>query len=201
MAVVIEYKYSKGVPFERTGIRSLWDWLDLLIVPLLLGFGIFYLNKTQRQAELDISEKRAEIEQQIAFDKRQQEYLERYYARMEDLLLQQGLRESKPHSEVRTIAHTRTRDVLRAVGGERKGQVLQFLNDARLIRRAGAQDHVAAQPCLDSRRVDAPPMGAADGQHVERSACSDSGSADRRAAGSELERALARVSHLVLPWG
>jgi hypothetical protein len=133
---VIEYEYSDtGAPLAVSNIKTVWDWLGLLIVPVLLALGAFWFNRSQKQTELQVSQQHAETEREIAANKLQQEYLERYYTRMEELLLHERLRESETTSEERAIARTRTLDILRRLDGNRKGQVLQFLNDARLIQR------------------------------------------------------------------
>src|SRR5260370_40731789 len=52
---------------------------------------------------------------------------------MSELLLEKKLRESEPEDEVRTIARVRTLTVLRRLDGERKRNVLTFLQEASLI--------------------------------------------------------------------
>jgi uncharacterized protein YjbI with pentapeptide repeats len=53
-----------------------------------------------------------------------------------DLLLSNHLRESHPDDEVRKIAEARTLTVLPRLDGKRKGNVLLFLYESGLIRRA-----------------------------------------------------------------
>jgi hypothetical protein len=52
---------------------------------------------------------------------------------MSTLLLEKNLRSSEEDSEVRTLARARTLTVLRRLDGKRKGSVLKFLSESRLI--------------------------------------------------------------------
>jgi hypothetical protein len=53
--------------------------------------------------------------------------------RMSDLVLHENLQEPKPDDAVRVIGRARTLAVLRSLDGNRKGQLLNFLNEADLI--------------------------------------------------------------------
>lgn len=120
---VKEYRYVVQSDESLVPAKTLWDWMNLLIVPAALALGIFLLNYFQRKSE-----------QKIALDRQHQDTLEGYFDRMENLLLKEKLRKSGDE-EVRTMARTRTLDVIRRVDGESKGHVLQFLHNAHLIRR------------------------------------------------------------------
>jgi hypothetical protein len=52
---------------------------------------------------------------------------------MSDLMLDRGLLTSREGSQSRAIARTLTRGVLRRLDGQRKGLVVQFLSESRLI--------------------------------------------------------------------
>lgn len=118
-----EFRYTVQSDELFIPAKTLWDWMNLLIVPAALALGIFFLNYFQRKSE-----------QEIALDRQHQTTLEAYFDRMENLLLKENLRKSGD-DEVRGMARTRTLDVLRRIDGESKGHVLQFLHNARLIRR------------------------------------------------------------------
>jgi hypothetical protein len=104
--------------------KKLWDWLQLLIVPILLAVGIWWLNKSQKKSEL-----------QIETDRQRQKTLEDYFVCMTDLLLKEHLRDSCNNQESRSIARTRTLAVLRILDGSRKAQAIQFLYESRLISK------------------------------------------------------------------
>jgi hypothetical protein len=115
--------------------RTFWDVLELAIIPALIALIVLYLNSAQRQTELEIESRRADREQAFAERMQRQAMLDVYFDRMKDLLLKEGLRESRKGAEVRDFARTYTLAVLRSFDPMQKGQVLQFLCESGLINR------------------------------------------------------------------
>ncbi len=124
--------------------RTLWDWLQLLIIPVVLAFGGYLINltisrseqeatKQRAQSEREAVEKRAEIERYIALDSQCEAALQGYFDKMSELLLERSLRESQPEDEVRTIARVRTLTTLSQIDANRKKSVVQFLHESSLI--------------------------------------------------------------------
>jgi uncharacterized protein YjbI with pentapeptide repeats len=102
--------------------KTLWDWLQLLIIPLALAIIAFLFNRSERKNE-----------QRVASNNQQETALQEYIKEMSELLLHERLRESKPEDEERNIARARTLTVLRRLDAERKASVLQFLFESGLI--------------------------------------------------------------------
>lgn len=125
-----EHKVPSG---EVVPSKNLWDWLNLLIVPFVLAIGAWWLNKTEKQNERELAEKRAEFDRKLADDRNQESILQSYLDHMTDLLLVSGLRESKEDDEIRSIARAKTITVLRILDPIRKGILLQFLRETGLI--------------------------------------------------------------------
>ncbi len=120
--------------------RTLWDWMQLLFIPVVLAVAGFWFNHRERKAaelrsgnERKAAELRAKTESDIAEDNQREEALKEYIGKMSELLLHEKLRESKPEDEVRTIARVLTLTVVRRCDAERKGSVLLFLHEAGLI--------------------------------------------------------------------
>src|SRR5204863_8798191 len=67
-------------------------------------------------------------------DNQRETALQIYIDKMSELLLSGNLRKSREDDEVRDIARTRTLTVLRGLDAERKGSVIQFLNEVSLIK-------------------------------------------------------------------
>jgi len=101
--------------------KTLWDWMELLIIPAVLAGGAFFLNNSVRRNE-----------QKIMDDRQQEAALQNYLDRMSELLLEGNLQTTKRKS-VRNVARTRTLTVLRGLDGKRKRIVLLFLWEAGLI--------------------------------------------------------------------
>jgi uncharacterized protein YjbI with pentapeptide repeats len=102
--------------------KTLWDFVQLLIVPVLLV--VIALSFNASQASRD--RRRAETARQDAT-------LDAYFARMSELMLDDHLLTSKPGDDVRHVARTITLATIRRVDGMRKGEVIQFLTEAGLL--------------------------------------------------------------------
>ena len=119
-----------GLPFNI----SLWDWLELLIVPAALAIGVFWLNRVQREREREAQEAQRERELEIEDNRSQDAALEAYLDRMDELL-ERNLRASQEGDDVRVSARARTIETLSRLDARRKASVLRFLYEANLIGR------------------------------------------------------------------
>jgi hypothetical protein len=115
--------------------KALWDWLQLLIIPAVLAVGGFVINLTISRGEQEATKQRAKTEREIAEDNQHEVALQEYIDKMSELLLHEDLRGSDREKEVRKIARVRTLTTLSRLDGVRKGSVLQFLHEAKLIER------------------------------------------------------------------
>jgi Pentapeptide repeats (8 copies) len=135
------------------GGKPLWDWMDLLIVPVAVALVtvvvtvVFTWQQEHRQNRIEAQ--RARTERQIEEQRAQDAALQAYLDQMSSLLLDKdrSLRQSKAGSEVRTLARARTLTVLTRLESQlgnsqpgtpshlRKGSVLQFLYESRLIEQ------------------------------------------------------------------
>jgi uncharacterized protein YjbI with pentapeptide repeats len=118
---------------EQQPAKTLWDWLQLLIIPLMLAIGGFWFNQIQKNRDEQIAEKRDQTERDIASDNQKEDALQAYIDKISELLLDHDLRNSKPDDEIQKIARVRTLTVLRRLDAERKGNIIQFLSEAGLI--------------------------------------------------------------------
>jgi uncharacterized protein YjbI with pentapeptide repeats len=147
--------HLKDSDFQRG--KTLWDWLQLLIVPLVLAIGGFWLSQMQKTTE-----------QRSTTDNQRAAALQAYIDKISELLLKEHLSELtangelKPeYDQVRNIARVLTLTVLRGLDAERKGSVLQFLyesglisKDKQIINLSGANLSGASLMRADLRGVD-----------------------------------------------
>jgi uncharacterized protein YjbI with pentapeptide repeats len=114
LAVLVGYRY---------GI-TLWDWLQLLIVPAVIAGGGLWFNVQQRERE-----------QRIANERAQDEALQAYLDGVAQLLTdkEQPLHNAQPGDNLSTVARARTLTVLGSLDSDRKRSVLQFLYESGLI--------------------------------------------------------------------
>jgi len=126
--------YSGPLTKDQHG-KTLWDWMQLLVIPAVLAFGALWFNRAERTNERKIAEERNKNEQEIAADRMREAALQAYIDRMTELLLDKGLRKSKVGNDVRDVARTRTLTTLRMLDPARKGALIRFLQEAELITK------------------------------------------------------------------
>jgi uncharacterized protein YjbI with pentapeptide repeats len=149
-------------PKSQTGTyvppKTLWDWLQLLIVPAVLALAGYLFSTEQRSRDAE-----------LAKDKQREDALSSYFERMSKLLLEQGL-SSVTHDESTSqqpsalaveVARSLTVSVLRQLDTTRQALVLQFLDSSSLLRigqpitlLAGVNLSKANLQKLDMQRVD-----------------------------------------------
>jgi uncharacterized protein YjbI with pentapeptide repeats len=120
--------------------KTLWDWLQLLIIPLALAV-IALLFKLAN----------SRTEQKISLDKQRQDLLQTYLDRMAELLLEKQLGTSASE-EVRNVARVRTITVLTQLDARRIGHVFAFLREAGLMSTTSS-DNVVRMSKADLRAV------------------------------------------------
>lgn len=137
--------------------KTIWDYFQLagtVAVPLVLGFGGFWLNQQeqrrtrereeqdQKRAEENLTRERERAEenyrqeQKRAEETLREQALQTYFDRISELLLNNNLGKPYPkNNPAQDIARARTLTVLQSLGqdGERKGAILRFLYEAGLL--------------------------------------------------------------------
>jgi len=113
--------------------KSLWDWLQLLIIPVVLAVGALLFNLATTRTEQRIAAQRYENDQHIALDKQREDLFQKYLDCMSDLLLKENLRSSAVDAEARKFARVRTITILFQLDARRIGYVFAFLREAGLM--------------------------------------------------------------------
>ena len=101
--------------------KTLWDWLQLLLIPLVLAVAALLFNRATTRTE-----------QTIALDKQREDLLQAYLDRMSELLLEKKLATS-PSEEASNVARVRTITLLFQLDARRIGYVFAFLREAGLM--------------------------------------------------------------------
>jgi uncharacterized protein YjbI with pentapeptide repeats len=137
LAFVLFVLCSYLLGWKGTGFpgRTAWDWLDLLIVPVVLVIGGYLLTKRQRSLDREVAADQTRADRDIADRRRQDDALQAYFDYIGKLMLDNDkpLRQSKEGDVVRTLARARTSTVLRRLDSGRKGSIVQFLYESDLI--------------------------------------------------------------------
>ena len=108
--------------------KTSWEWLELLIIPLFLATGAFYLESRVERRQESIADARAK-----------QATLDNYLGKMQGLLLDKGLREASEDSEVRSVARAVTTTTIKELDADRNALLFRFLREASLV---GMPDNV-----------------------------------------------------------
>ena len=144
-----EKSARKPLTVKEFGGRPLWDWLQLLIVPLVIAVIGFWFTASQntRQQQIEnqraqqaqnIEDKRAKAERALAKQSAQDEALQAYLDQMSSLMLDKNLLESERGDSVYTLAQARTATVMTRLDSGRNKTVLGFLWNSGLVGESSA---------------------------------------------------------------
>jgi flagellar basal body-associated protein FliL len=139
--------HSSDSDFQRG--KTLWDWLQLLIIPAVIAVAGYIINLTisrgeqaateqRAKSEREAVEKRADTEREIALDNQRETALQAYIDKMSELLIDQKLTSGPPNPGARISARVRTLTVLPRLDAYRKRRVLRFLYESNLINKGTA---------------------------------------------------------------
>jgi uncharacterized protein YjbI with pentapeptide repeats len=113
--------------------KTSWEWLELLIVPVLLAGGAFYIDNQSEKRQEAIASERYENETDLANERAKQETLNSYLEQMKELLLSEKLRTSPVDSEVRSVARAITTTTIKDLDNTRNALVIDFLRESKLL--------------------------------------------------------------------
>jgi uncharacterized protein YjbI with pentapeptide repeats len=128
-----ERRWKKAPDEEVQPAKTLWDWLQLLIVPTILIGVTFVWSATQTRSDNRREDRRIAADRAAAEEARRDATFEAYLNQMSRLMLDKKLLTSKRGDAVRAVARTVTLTALRRLDGERRGAVVRFLAEARLL--------------------------------------------------------------------
>jgi uncharacterized protein YjbI with pentapeptide repeats len=142
--------------WEWTGLprRTLWDWLNLLIVPVVLALGGYFFTRSENRRTQQNAEAQRELDRDIAEQRRNDDVLQAYLDQISELLLDQGrpLRASKKGDEVRWLARARTLTAFETLDAQHCRTLILFLSESGLI--SPRKD----DPSIGLREVDEDPV-------------------------------------------
>jgi hypothetical protein len=131
----------RGWTRRELGGKTVWDWLQLLIVPIMLSLITLAFTWQQDVRQQRIEDSRAERARKIEEQRAQQATLQAYLDQMGTLLLDRDLHGADEDSDVRRLARARTLVVLDALGPDRQNKVFRFLSETELIQAGTGIGH------------------------------------------------------------
>jgi uncharacterized protein YjbI with pentapeptide repeats len=154
---------------KEFGGKPVWEWMQLLIVPLALAvIGLlFEMQQAERQRALEeqqaaLEDRRAKAERELAEQRAQDEALQAYLDQMSGLLLEKDLRTSEEDSEVRTLARARTATVIQRLDSDRNRNVIRFLKEAGLTSKEQSSIRLLAGADLRGANLEVTDLSDAD---------------------------------------
>ena len=154
-----ERRCTKARGWEVQPSKTLWDVMQLLIVPAILIGAVAYWNSAQAAREQDRTDQQ-----------RQDTAVTSYFVQMSGLMLHERLLRSSPDEPVRAVARSLTLATLHALDADRKADVLRFLYEAGLLHAANG----------------APPPVQLSGANLVRAHLKDANLGDADLTGAEL---------------
>ena len=111
------------ITYELQPGKTLWDWLQLLLIPVVLAIVAFSFNAGQ-----------ASMNHQLEQQSNQEQVVDTYLNQMSNLLLQYHLHDSQLSDPIRAIAQATTLTALDRLDGEHKNIIILFLYRADLLK-------------------------------------------------------------------
>lgn len=116
--------------------KTLWDWLQLLVIPVFLAGIAYLLSNAQTERDRRHQDQREREQRRIAATAAQEERLRGYLAHISGLILQHGLQRSGKGADVRDVARAATLTTVARLDGDRRGFAVRLLFEARLLEQA-----------------------------------------------------------------
>jgi uncharacterized protein YjbI with pentapeptide repeats len=113
------YTWSDWTGFKT---KTLWDALELLIIPFTLAGVATWLNRLDRKADRN-----------LALDKQREEALQDYIDTISKSIMDKSLTNSSFDDDVRVIAQIKTSTILDRMDNDRKSKLIKFLTKVKLI--------------------------------------------------------------------
>jgi uncharacterized protein YjbI with pentapeptide repeats len=136
-AYVREWEWTGLVKDPDFHKRTLWDWLNLLIVPAVLALGGYLFARSENRRTRDDADQQRRLDRKIADDRRQDDPLQAYLDGMSQLLTdrERPLYRAQRGDTLSSVARARALTVLPRLDGDRKARVVQFLYESDLIAK------------------------------------------------------------------
>jgi hypothetical protein len=138
LAVFILLGYRREWQWTGFPPKKLFDWMQILVIPVAVAIGTFVLNRTATRRDAKAQEAQKEREEALETRHAEEASLQAYLDYMSRLLTDpdRPLRRSQLGDNLSVVARAQTLTALgRLEDGERKAVVLRFLYEAGLIAR------------------------------------------------------------------
>ncbi len=141
---------SDRVTRQSWWARVSWNWLQFLVLLVLLGAGLLWLGIQQRQELQELSQEQRETALATASEQRQNTLLNNYTDAISNMLLHDNLLHAGVEDVAKRVTDARTQEVLRSLDALHKASVLRFLYQTNLINN---DYHIVRMAQVDLREA------------------------------------------------
>jgi hypothetical protein len=132
VAAVVIYGYTTSPGWVGVANKTLWDWLELVIVPIVIAAAGFLLSiAAERERQLEQRER--ELFQQS--ERAQDSALQAFLDQLSHSDTYRELRTAPASGRKRAVQRAKMQTLLMQLNGPRKGVLLSFLHGAKLTRK------------------------------------------------------------------
>lgn len=135
LAILFSWASTGDVPaWSGFGPKTLWDWLQLLGIPILLALGGFIINRAAEQRDRQRNEAQERLAVATQEGRERSNALQSYLSSISQLLLDAQSRQVIYTPEFQAIVRAQTASVILQLGADtqRKALVFHFLSDSRM---------------------------------------------------------------------
>ena len=130
----MEQKKASWKKRSGFGGKTFWDWLNLLILPIILGVGGLWFTAQQEWRQQDLEDRRAARELHLAEQVAQENAVQAYLDQMSDLIQAHDLLSCKTSCwEKIALARGRTETVVQRLDADHNRSIVRFLAGADLL--------------------------------------------------------------------
>lgn len=108
--------------------KTLWNLLEVLIIPVFVAVAIWYLDRQDNQRKEKIADNERKQRTILAQNERMQAVLTDFIEKVSDLILVYEQSNPRNRKHVRNIIHARVIDAAKELDENRKAQVFEFLH-------------------------------------------------------------------------
>jgi hypothetical protein len=138
LGIFIYLGYSHQWAWTGFPKKRLFDWIQILVIPIAVAIGTFVLNRAAKRRDDETQKEQREREEALETQHAEEAALQEYLNYISQMLSNpdRPLRRSHLGDNLSVVARAQTLTVLaRLQGGERKRSALQFLYEAGLISK------------------------------------------------------------------
>lgn len=134
--------------------KTLWDWLQLLIVPVVLAVLGYYFTRTNSNSQDRTARIRADQDRDTTINNQRETELQNYFDKISEFIDSKTANQPQPGGTDAVILRARTLSVLAQFDPVRKRRVIQFLSEANLIGSAFREEAIISLVGADLKNAD-----------------------------------------------